>query len=94
VATTDGIWVGSPADRVSVSFTVGGTEAQQVAEFLDRSAATAVRSGHLSTQPLLRTLGLEAAARASFGAYNAPAEVEVLVEAVGRCARRAKSAGK
>jgi cysteine desulfurase/selenocysteine lyase len=87
--------LGAPADRVSVvSFAVEGMEPQQVAEFLDRSAAVAVRSGHLSAQPLLRSLGLTGAVRASFAAYSTPAEVEVLADAVGRCARRAKSSGK
>lgn len=82
--------VGAVRDRVSVvTFTVEGVEPRTVAEFLDRTAAIAVRADHLSARPLLRTYGLEEAVRASFGLYNTPAEVEALADAVSRCARRA-----
>lgn len=90
LAAIDGVRVlGSPADRVSVvAFTIDGVEPRRAAEFLDRSAGLAVRADHLSCRPLLRKFGLEAAVRASFGVYNTPAEVELLADAVGRCARR------
>jgi cysteine desulfurase/selenocysteine lyase len=91
----DGVRVlGDVADRVSVvSFAVEGAEPQRVATFLDHSAGIAVRSGHLSAQPLLNKYGLDGAVRASFGAYNTAAEADTLIEAVERCARRAR-AGK
>ena len=80
--------IGNVADRVSVvTFTIDGVEPEAAAEFLDRSESIAVRAGHLSARPLLRTMGLEGAVRASFGVYNTPAEIDVLAEAVGRCVR-------
>jgi cysteine desulfurase/selenocysteine lyase len=92
LAAIDGVRVlGDVADRVSVvSFLVDGAEPAKVAQFLDRSAGVAVRADHLSAKPLLRQLGTEEAVRASFGLYNTPAEVAVLLDAVARCARSAR----
>src|SRR5439155_639013 len=58
-------------------------------EKLPPSLGVAVRAGHLRARPLMRKFGIGGAVRASFGVYNTPAEVGVLVEAVERCARRA-----
>lgn len=81
--------LGRAADRVSVvSFTVEGMEAEDVAKHLDRAAGIAVRTGHLSAQPLVRSFGVEAAVRTSFAAYSTPAELRLLVEAVAECARK------
>jgi cysteine desulfurase/selenocysteine lyase len=97
LAAIDGVRVvGSVQDRVSVvAFSIDGVEPERVAEFLDRSSGLAVRAGHLSAKPLLQSLGLQGAVRASFGVYNTADEVETLLEAVSRCvrakARRAKA---
>ena len=86
----DGVRVlGRAADRVSVvSFAVEGMEAEEVAKHLDRLTGIAVRAGHLSAQPLVRSLGLEGAVRASFAAYSTPAEARVLAEAVAEFVRK------
>jgi cysteine desulfurase/selenocysteine lyase len=73
-----------------VSFVVDGVEPAKVAQFLDRTAGIAVRADHLSAKPLLRLLGTEEAVRASFGLYNTPAEADLLLDAVSRCARSAR----
>jgi cysteine desulfurase/selenocysteine lyase len=91
----DGVTVlGRPRDRVScVAFTLDGIDPQEVAEFLDETAGVAVRSGHLSARPLLKVLGTDGAVRASFGAYNTPAEVKVLADAVRACVASGGKAG-
>jgi len=42
----------------------------------------AIRAGHHCAQPLLRKLGIDATARASFGVYNDCADVNALASAV------------
>jgi cysteine desulfurase / selenocysteine lyase len=39
-----------------------------------------VRAGHHCAQPLMERLGVAATARASFGVYTTPAEIDRLVE--------------
>jgi len=41
-----------------------------------------LRGGHHCNQPLMKKLGVESTARASFYFYNTPAEVDRLVEVV------------
>ena len=47
----------------------------------------AIRAGHHCAQPLMRSLGLVATARASFGVYNDMDDVEALVRAVDSARR-------
>ena len=73
---------GPPAspDRVGpVSFELDGVHAHDVSEILDRHGV-AVRAGHHCAQPLMERLGVAATARASFGIYTTPEEVDRLVE--------------
>ena len=73
---------GPPAspDRVGpVSFEVDGIHPHDVAEILDRHGV-AVRAGHHCAQPLMDRLGVAATARASFGVYTTPEEIDRLVE--------------
>lgn len=87
--------VGNVRDRVSVvTWTMDGVDPEKAVEFLDRSAAIAVRGDHLSAMPLLRRYGLEKAVRASFGIYNTPAEVDLLAETVEKCLRANRRNGK
>ena len=51
-----------------------------VAEILDRHGV-AVRAGHHCAQPLMERLGVAATARAAFGVYTTPEEIDRLVEA-------------
>ena len=54
-----------------------------VAELLNRENVC-VRAGHHCAQPLMECLGVAATARASFGPYNVPADVDALVAALHR----------
>jgi cysteine desulfurase/selenocysteine lyase len=67
-------------DRLGpVSFEIEGVHAHDVAEILDRHAV-AVRAGHHCAQILMDRLGVAATARASFGVYTTPEEIDRLVE--------------
>ncbi len=62
-----------------VSFEIEGIHAHDVSEILDRHGV-AVRAGHHCAQPLMDRLGVAATARASFGVYTTPEEIDRLVE--------------
>ncbi len=67
-------------DRVGpVSFELEGVHAHDVSEILDRHGV-AVRAGHHCAQPLMERFGVTATARASFGVYTTPAEIDRLVD--------------
>lgn len=83
VADVPGLRVYGPPrseDRVGpVSFELEGVHAHDVSEILDRHGV-AVRAGHHCAQPLMDRFGITATARASFGVYTTPEEVDRLVE--------------
>jgi cysteine desulfurase/selenocysteine lyase len=60
-----------------VSFELEGVHAHDVSEILDRHGV-AVRAGHHCAQILMDRLGVSATARASFGVYTTPAEIDRL----------------
>ncbi len=62
-----------------VSFEIEGIHAHDVSEILDRHGV-AVRAGHHCAQVLMERLGVAATARASFGVYTTPEEIDRLVE--------------
>jgi cysteine desulfurase/selenocysteine lyase len=62
-----------------VSFEIEGIHAHDVSEILDRHGV-AVRAGHHCAQPLMERLEIAATARASFGVYTTPEEIDRLVE--------------
>ncbi|WP_102223125.1 cysteine desulfurase [Acidimangrovimonas sediminis] len=67
------------------SFTLdGAAHAHDISTVLDKKGV-AVRAGHHCAQPLMEHLGVTATCRASFGLYNTPEEVDVLVEALELC---------
>jgi cysteine desulfurase/selenocysteine lyase len=67
-------------DRLGpVSFEIDGIHAHDVSEILDRHGV-AVRAGHHCAQILMDRLGVAATARASFGAYTTPEEIDRLVD--------------
>ncbi len=67
-------------DRVGpVSFEIEGVHAHDISEILDRHGV-AVRAGHHCAQPLMDRFGITATARASFGVYTTPEEIDRLVE--------------
>jgi cysteine desulfurase/selenocysteine lyase len=69
----------SPERVGPVSFELEGVHAHDVSEILDRHGV-AVRAGHHCAQPLMDRLGIAATARASFGVYTTPEEIDRLVE--------------
>ncbi len=62
----------------------GGAHPHDISTVIDKKGV-AVRAGHHCCQPLMAHLGVNATARASFGLYNTPAEVDRLVEALELC---------
>jgi cysteine desulfurase/selenocysteine lyase len=62
-----------------VSFEIDGIHAHDVSEILDRHGV-AVRAGHHCAQILMDRLGVAATARASFGVYTTPGEIDRLVD--------------
>jgi cysteine desulfurase/selenocysteine lyase len=68
----------SPERIGPVSFEIEGIHAHDVSEILDRHGV-AVRAGHHCVQILMDRLGVSATARASFGVYTTPAEIDRLV---------------
>jgi cysteine desulfurase/selenocysteine lyase len=76
--------IGRAQDRGGVvSFTLDGAHAHDVATLLDRQGI-AVRAGHHCAEPLMRRLGLDSTARASFGVYTTHDEIDALAEALIR----------
>ena len=84
----DGMHIfGKPQERDAViSFQVGDIHHLDMGTLLDR-LGIAVRTGHHCAEPLMRRLGIEGTARASFGLYNTKAEVDALVEGIKRIRR-------
>jgi len=67
-------------DRLGpVSFEIEGIHAHDVSEILDRHGV-AVRAGHHCAQVLMDRLEIAATARASFGVYTTPEEIDRLVD--------------
>ena len=85
LSSIDGLHVvGRAQDRGGViSFTLDGAHAHDVATLLDRNGI-AVRAGQHCAEPLMRRLGLDSTARASFGIYTTEAEIDVLADTLDR----------
>ena len=66
-----------------VSFLLAGVHAHDVVTVADQFGV-ALRGGHHCTQPLMRKLGVESTARASFYFYNTHEEVDRFLEVVRR----------
>ena len=76
--------IGSAQDRGGVfSFTLRGAHAHDVATLLDRNGI-AIRAGNHCAEPLMRRLGLDSTARASFGMYTTSEEIDVLANTLER----------
>jgi cysteine desulfurase/selenocysteine lyase len=74
----------SAADRGSlVSFTLDGAHPHDIADILGHRGVC-VRAGHHCAQPLMRCLGVPATTRASFAVHNSSAELQRLIEGLGR----------
>jgi cysteine desulfurase/selenocysteine lyase len=85
LSAVDGVAViGRAQDRGGVvSFTMAGAHAHDIATLVDRQGI-AVRAGHHCAEPLMRRLGVDSTARASFGIYTTHAEIDFLAETLAR----------
>jgi len=76
-----------PADSAGiVSFAIEGVHPHDIGTILDEERV-AIRAGHHCAQPLMEALGVPATARASFGVYNGPSDVDALVRGIERVTR-------
>ncbi len=83
----DGVTLYGPEDSAGiVSFNVDGVHPHDTATILD-DAGVAVRAGHHCAQPLMRVLGVEATARASFAAHSDSSDIEALVRGIEQVKR-------
>jgi cysteine desulfurase/selenocysteine lyase len=71
----------APGKGAILAFSVEGAHPHDVAQILDRFGV-AIRAGHHCAQPLMRYLGVNSTARASFACYNTSAEIETFVRAL------------
>jgi len=82
-----GVTLYGPEDSAGiVSFNVEGVHPHDTATILD-DAGVAVRAGHHCAQPLMRWLGVEATARASFAAHSDSSDVAALVSGIEQVKR-------
>ena len=82
-----GVTIYGPEDSAGiVSFNVEGVHAHDTATILD-DAGVAVRAGHHCAQPLMRWLGVEATARASFAAHSDSSDIAALVRGIEQVKR-------
>ncbi len=81
----DGIEIQGPLDPQhrggAISFTDRTLHPHDISTFLD-SKGIAIRAGHHCAQPLMRTMGKVATARASLYIYNDKDDIDVLVQAL------------
>jgi cysteine desulfurase/selenocysteine lyase len=72
----------NPYDRGGVvSFNLDGVHPHDLSTIVDQEGVC-IRAGHHCAQPLMRTLGVAATARASFYVYNTREDVDVLMAAL------------
>ena len=82
-----GVTLYGPEDSAGiVSFNVDGVHPHDTATILDE-AGVAVRAGHHCAQPLMRWLGVEATARASFAAHSDSSDIAALVRGIEQVKR-------
>jgi len=82
-----GVTLYGPEDSAGiVSFNVDGVHPHDTATILD-DAGVAVRAGHHCAQPLMRWLGIEATARASFAAHSDSSDIAALVRGIDQVKR-------
>src|SRR5437868_7306743 len=87
LSSISGVTIYGPEDSAGiVSFNVDGVHPHDTATILD-DAGVAVRAGHHCAQPLMRWLGVEATARASFAAHSDGSDIEALVRGIEQVKR-------
>ena len=84
LADLNSVRVFGPENSAGIlSFEVEGVHPHDVGTILDEEDV-AIRAGHHCAQPLMRHLGVEATARASFGIYSDESDVAALVRGIER----------
>ena len=85
LANIEGLTIlGRAQDRGGVvSFTMDVAHAHDIATLLDRQGI-AVRAGHHCAEPLMRRLGVDSTARASFALYTTREEIDALATGLRR----------
>ena len=84
ISQINSVRVFGPEDSAGIlSFEVEGVHPHDVGTILDETGV-AIRAGHHCAQPLMRHLGVEATARASFGIYSDDSDVDALVKGIER----------
>ncbi|HUA11187.1 MAG TPA: SufS family cysteine desulfurase [Solirubrobacteraceae bacterium] len=87
LAAVPGLTILGPPDATArgalAAFTIDGIHPHDIAELLGRDGVC-IRAGHHCAQPLMRTLGIGASARASLGVYSTSAEIEALSDSLRR----------
>jgi cysteine desulfurase/selenocysteine lyase len=87
LSSIPGVTLYGPEDSAGiVSFNVDGVHPHDTATILD-DAGVAVRAGHHCAQPLMRWLGIEATARASFAAHSDASDIAALVSGIEQVKR-------
>lgn len=80
--------IGNPPARAAIlSFLVEGAHAHDLATLLDLEGI-AVRSGHHCAHPLMQFYGVPATCRASLAFWNTEAEIDALVDGIGKVRRQ------
>jgi cysteine desulfurase/selenocysteine lyase len=86
----DGIRIFGPPEAEDrggvISFAFGDVHPHDVSQILDEYGVC-VRAGHHCAKPLMRRLGVNATARASFALYNDEQDVDTLVDALDAAGR-------
>jgi cysteine desulfurase/selenocysteine lyase len=81
----DDLTLFGPPDTIDrggvLSFAYRGIHPHDISQILD-NYGVCVRAGHHCAKPLMRRLGVNATARASFALYNEESEVDVLADAL------------
>lgn len=85
LAAVDGLrFVGTPEKRAgAISFLLDGVHPYDAGTVLDR-LGVAVRTGQHCAQPVMDRFGIDGTIRASFAFYNTRADVDALVDGLGK----------
>ncbi len=74
--------IGQAAEKSSViSFTLEGVHPHDAATILDQDGI-AVRAGHHCAMPLIERFNIPATLRVSFGVYNTPEDIDLLIQSL------------
>ena len=76
--------IGTARHKASIlSFVMEGVHPHDIGTIVDRQGV-AIRTGHHCAQPVMQRFGVPATARASLAMYNTTADIDALVDALGR----------